>query len=97
MVVFGASGDLFQRLLLPSLFNLALGDKLPEEFAILGFANKEWDSTGFRQHIADSLKQFWGDDAPSETVAWIRDRATYLKGDSMTPIASVACSVVLRI
>ena len=81
MVVFGASGDLFQRLLLPSLFNLAIERKLPEEFTLLGFADKQWDSTGFRQHIADSLKQFWGDDAPAETVAWFRDRATYLKGD----------------
>ena len=81
MVVFGASGDLFQRLLLPSLFNLAVEHKLPEEFAILGFANKEWNSTDFRQHITDSLKQFWGADAPSETVSWFRDRATYLKGD----------------
>ncbi len=81
MVVFGASGDLFQRLLLPSLFNLALEHKLPEEFAILGFANKEWDDAGFGQHIADSLKQFWGDDAPSSTIAWFRERATYLQGD----------------
>ncbi len=81
MVVFGASGDLFQRLLLPSLFNLAAESKLPDEFALLGFANKDWDDAGFRQHIADSLKQFWGDDASNSTVKWLQDRACYLKGD----------------
>ena len=81
LVVFGASGDLFQRLLLPSLFNLAAEHKLPDEFAILGFANKDWDNAGFGQHIANSLHEFWGGDAPSATVQWLRDRASYLKGD----------------
>ncbi len=81
MVVFGASGDLFQRLLLPSLFNLAVEHKLPDEFALLGFANKDWDDAGFGQHITDSLHEFWGEDAPGATVQWLRDRAAYLKGD----------------
>ncbi len=81
MVVFGASGDLFQRLLLPSLFNLAVDHKLPDNFSLLGFANMDWDDAGFRQHIADSLREFWGDDAPSAAVTWFQDRAAYLKGD----------------
>ena len=81
MIIFGASGDLFQRLLLPSLFNLAVEHRLPKEFALLGFANKDWDDAGFGQHITDSLNQFWGDNAPDATVRWLKDRATYLKGD----------------
>ncbi len=81
MVVFGATGDLFQRLLLPSLFNLAVEHKLPDQFALVGFADKDWDNEGFGQHISDSLYEFWGHDVPSATLQWLRDRAAYLKGD----------------
>ena len=38
MVIFGASGDLTTRKLLPALYNLARNNLLPKEFAIIGFA-----------------------------------------------------------
>ena len=38
LVIFGASGDLTGRKLLPALFELFIGDMLPEHFAILGAA-----------------------------------------------------------
>ena len=41
MVIFGATGDLTKRLLMPSLYNMARNKLLPENFAIVGFARGE--------------------------------------------------------
>ena len=43
MVIFGASGDLTTRKLLPALYNLAKSNLLPREFAVLGFAKDEFN------------------------------------------------------
>ena len=89
MVVFGASGDLFRRLLLPSLFNLACGHKLPDDFVLLGFAYEDWTEEHFRQHIADSLHQFRSGDSPEDVIQWMQARAFYKQGDFSKPEAFV--------
>ncbi len=43
MVIFGASGDLTKRLLIPALYNLARTNLLPEKFALIGVARSEGD------------------------------------------------------
>jgi glucose-6-phosphate 1-dehydrogenase len=48
MVIFGASGDLARRELIPSLYELHSGGLLPERFAVVGFARTEWDTETFR-------------------------------------------------
>ena len=50
VVIFGASGDLTKRLLLPSLYNLSEEGLLPDHFAIIGIA---------RSSSADDLRQKW--------------------------------------
>jgi glucose-6-phosphate 1-dehydrogenase len=48
MVIFGASGDLTHRELVPSLYELHCRRLLPERFAVVGFARSDWDSETFR-------------------------------------------------
>ncbi|HEM49236.1 MAG TPA: glucose-6-phosphate dehydrogenase, partial [Caldithrix sp.] len=55
-VVFGGSGDLAKRKLLPALFHLFKNDLLPENFAILGLGRKPYDDISYRQKMADSIK-----------------------------------------
>ena len=81
MTIFGASGDLTKRLLLPSIYNLASQKVLPDSFALLGVAMEDWDDNKFRDHIGDSLKQFWGPDADASVVDWLKQRANYQKGN----------------
>ena len=57
MVLFGASGDLTSRLLLPAVAQLAEAGLLPSGFTILGAANEDWSTADFRQHIAAKLKE----------------------------------------
>jgi glucose-6-phosphate 1-dehydrogenase len=57
MVIFGASGDLTGRSLMPSLFELALKRLLPERFAVLGFARQNWSDDDFRERMRASVKE----------------------------------------
>jgi glucose-6-phosphate 1-dehydrogenase len=48
MVIFGASGDLTKRKLIPALCNLAAGKLLTDKFAIIGFAYNDLTTEAFR-------------------------------------------------
>ncbi len=61
IVIFGASGDLTRRKLIPALFNLYLKDRLPTNYKIVGFAFTPWDTAVFRQQMRDGAKEFVGE------------------------------------
>ncbi len=85
MTIFGASGDLTKRLLLPSIYNLAAAKVLPDGFLLLGVAMDDWDDTKFQDHIATTLKEFWGADAEDTTIKWLTSRAHYQKANFDQP------------
>ncbi|HUF52699.1 MAG TPA: glucose-6-phosphate dehydrogenase [Dehalococcoidia bacterium] len=57
LVIFGASGDLTARMLLPALYNLALDRRLPPRFAMVGFARTEWTDEEFRDHARKAVEE----------------------------------------
>ena len=57
LVIFGASGDLAQKKLIPALFNLFCQNLLPEKFAVLGISRTDFSDTSFRDHLAPFLKK----------------------------------------
>jgi len=58
IVVFGASGDLASRKLLPALYNLGAEGLLPERGDVVGTAPVEWSDDDFRQHAHDAVARF---------------------------------------
>jgi glucose-6-phosphate 1-dehydrogenase len=58
IVIFGASGDLTQRKLIPALFNLCRKSRIPGEFRIVGFSNTEWSDADFRDTLRSGVDQF---------------------------------------
>jgi glucose-6-phosphate 1-dehydrogenase len=58
LVIFGASGDLTHRLLVPALYNLAVAGLLPDAFGLIGVARTASSSEAFRASLAKSLPQF---------------------------------------
>jgi len=84
-VILGASGDLTKRLLLPALYNLAQQKRLPENFAILGYALADYDEEGFRQNLAGALHEFSCDGGRPELVEWIRQRSYFINSDFENP------------
>jgi glucose-6-phosphate 1-dehydrogenase len=57
LTIFGATGDLAQRMLLPSLYGLESDGFLPAGMRILGTARSEMDDEGFRALVARSIEQ----------------------------------------
>jgi glucose-6-phosphate 1-dehydrogenase len=55
LVLFGASGDLTHRKLLPALYNLYADGLMPQQFAIIGVARRPWSDEEFRSRVAEDL------------------------------------------
>lgn len=53
IVIFGASGDLTKRKLIPSLYYLHQQKMLPDQFAVLGISRTEFDDEAFRRHVTE--------------------------------------------
>jgi glucose-6-phosphate 1-dehydrogenase len=58
IVIFGASGDLTQRKLIPSLFNLSCKGRLPKKFRIVGYGSKPFTDDTFRSHLKEGMEEF---------------------------------------
>jgi len=58
VVIFGASGDLTRRKLMPALYNLALGRLLPGGFSVVGLARREKTDASFRSEMHDAVATF---------------------------------------
>ncbi len=65
LVIFGASGDLTRRKLMPALYSLDREDLLPENFGIVGYGRTEMDDAAFREALRPALGEA-GDDAERE-------------------------------
>ena len=58
VVIFGASGDLTKRKLVPALYRLSQERLIPAEFAIVGVARREVSHEDFRKNMRDAITQF---------------------------------------
>ncbi|HEY3377298.1 MAG TPA: glucose-6-phosphate dehydrogenase [Armatimonadota bacterium] len=58
IVIFGASGDLTERKLVPALFADFRKGRLPEQFAVVGYARTAYTHEQFRAHLRDGLQRF---------------------------------------
>jgi glucose-6-phosphate 1-dehydrogenase len=81
LVIFGASGDLTHRLLVPALYNLASAGLLSQEFGLLGVARSPSSSDGFREDLAKSLPQFAGRPVDQNVLNHVLGWVGYVQGD----------------
>ena len=85
LVIFGASGDLTKRLLVPALYNLRRAKLLPDDFAIIGVARADKDDESFRNGFNASMQAFSAGAQDDADWTWLRGRMFYLKGDLDDP------------
>lgn len=77
IVIFGASGDLAKRKLIPALYELAREKLLPENFALIGFARTEMSDDAYRAECREALTKFIRS-KPFDPEVWSRvEKATY--------------------
>src|SRR6266567_6663031 len=74
MVLFGASGDLTKRKLIPALFNLVKASLLPKNFAILGIAVDQLTEEQFRSQVTSFLP---AEDRGTDAWNWFQQRLYY--------------------
>ncbi|KIC43782.1 MAG: glucose-6-phosphate dehydrogenase [Ruegeria sp.] len=82
LVLFGATGDLAQRKILPGLYHRFEVGQMPEEARIIGTARSDMDSDGFRAVVRNSIKEF----APSyekDTLDRFLSKVDYVPVDAL--------------
>ncbi len=57
IIIFGASGDLTRRKLIPALYNNFRKKRLPDKLRIVGFARRQWSEDQFREQLSDGIKE----------------------------------------
>src|SRR5688572_4116122 len=88
IVIFGASGDLTSRKLIPALYRLDATGLLPEDCHIVGMSRTEYTSEAFRQHLEPKVKDaFVRSGEPWYSGTWNRfaRRVHYVAGDAAQP------------
>jgi glucose-6-phosphate 1-dehydrogenase len=85
IVIFGASGDLTKRKLVPSLYNLASYGLLPNHFSIIGVARSEWDDDTFRTQLGKDLAQLGTQPVDPKVWEEFRGRMMYCAGSFDDP------------
>jgi len=84
LVIFGGSGDLTQRLLMPALYNLANEGLLKHRFTIVGIGHQERGDEDFRTFMAKAVQtraHASKTEIEDKTLDWLMQRLTYLAGD----------------
>jgi len=81
MVIFGATGDLTKRKLIPALCNLAQDDVLPKQFAIIGFASNDYTTDSFRKMLSEEIPKYASAPIDQKLWSWMSERIYYVRGD----------------
>ncbi|MFL7812279.1 MAG: glucose-6-phosphate dehydrogenase [Anaerolineales bacterium] len=80
ILIFGASGDLTQRKLIPALFNLYRKDRLPQ-IRIVGTSRSSYSDEEFREHLRQGIQKFSPDDYQAQSWDEFSEAIHYRSGD----------------
>ena len=94
-VIFGASGDLTKRKLIPSLYNLAIAGHLSKDFALVGFARPQMSHQEFRDRLDQEIKSFTGGSVDQAVWSWLVERIYYQGGEFGDPKAYESLKTLL--
>ena len=84
LVIFGASGDLTRRKLVPAIWHLDQQGRLPAAFALIGMARRQMDDAGFREQMRAALLEFVGAIDRAALDAFL-EKLYYICGDPSEP------------
>jgi glucose-6-phosphate 1-dehydrogenase len=85
LVIFGASGDLTRRKLLPAIYNLAESQHLPERLAIVGVARPAIDEAAYRDQMRERVRDAEGELLEAAKWQRIAERLRYISGEFNDP------------
>lgn len=91
-VIFGATGDLTRRKLLPALYTLFCENALPDDFAIIGFARRDYDNRSFCDLMKEALHEHSRTPMDDELQTQFCSHLHYHRGDLSDPSAFISLS-----
>jgi glucose-6-phosphate 1-dehydrogenase len=80
LVIFGATGDLARRKLLPALYNLAHDGALPERFHLVGVARREKEHEDYREECEQAIRQFSRTPPDEDVLKRLLEHVKYVPG-----------------
>src|ERR1700704_2741460 len=84
-VIFGASGDLTKRLLIPALYHLKRTHLLPEHFALIGVSRVKGGEDKFGEGMAAARREPTRERSEGADWSWLASRMHYMHGDLDDP------------
>lgn len=81
MVIFGGTGDLTHRKLMPALYNLLNSEMLPRNFAVVSVGRREKTDEKYRQEVYESIESFSHFKLENEMWSKLAERIFYRKFD----------------
>src|SRR5215216_7021454 len=85
MVIFGVSGDLTSRKLMPALYDLAVGQPLPEGFSVVGVSHRDWSDEGFREKMREAVAASARTPVTEDAWQGFAKGLSYVRGDFADP------------
>ena len=87
LVIFGVTGDLSRKKLMPAVYDLANRGLLPPGFALVGFARRDWEDQDFAKVVYESVKQHARTEFREETWKELLEGIRFVQGEFDDPEA----------
>jgi len=81
MVLFGVTGDLSRKKVMPAIYDLANRGLLPPGFSLIGFARRDWANQDFAQIVHDSVKEYARTEFREEVWRQLAEGFRFVSGD----------------
>ncbi|MFD0068521.1 hypothetical protein [Streptomyces sp. NPDC056690] len=95
LVIFGATGDLGARFLLPALVALRAAGDLDDRILLTGASREDWDGEQYREWVTLQIDRHGGH-YPADAKAAVADAARYQRADVTNP-ADIASAIAVRV
>ena len=87
MVIFGVTGDLSRKKLMPAIYDLASRGLLPPGFSLVGFARRDWADQDFAQIVHDAVKEYSRTEFREEVWQQLAEGFRFVPGDFSDDLA----------
>jgi glucose-6-phosphate 1-dehydrogenase len=87
LVIFGVTGDLSRKKLMPAIYDLTNRGLLPPGFALVGFARRDWADQDFTQVVHDAVKEYARTPFREDVWQQLADGCRFVQGDFADPEA----------
>jgi glucose-6-phosphate 1-dehydrogenase len=87
LVIFGVTGDLTHRKLIPALYEISCAGRMPKNLSIIGFARRDWDDAAMRMHLSLGVLDHVGDEKRVDKAVLddLLDRMHYVRSSFDDP------------